>query len=98
MARKKSAQDLFNQYQRIIKAGGWDNAALSNGRKNMTPRERRAWEAYKKYDDNITKTKSYRNAMDKANNTANEKKLLNIAQKADSRKYSQRIYMGLSNG
>lgn len=50
MPRKKSINDLTNQYFRIM-----DNSPANS------PREQRAWGAFQRYTDNIFRTKSASN-------------------------------------
>lgn len=60
----------------------------------------RAYKAYQRYRDNIQKSKSWQNEYAKAEAMQNDNYdgARAIVRKANSRKYSQNTYMGLSNG
>ena len=87
MPRKKSANDLFEQYKRIRSAAG-----------EGSPREQRAKNAYRTYDRNITSSKSYRRAAAKYRDDMSDAEFDRLESKTDGRQYSQRTYMGMSVG
>ena len=93
MARKKSYYDIRNQANRIKKA-----LAQRNGVGNMTQadlnRYLRVSEIARVYAGNIESTKSF----DKAERKETAREYVRGVSKAASRKYSQRTYMGMSNG
>lgn len=88
MARKKSLNELREQYKRIIDSGDWNRIA-------------KASEILTRYEKNIKKTESYKEANREIRgawvngrfNTVNS-----LASQALNQQYSQRTYMGLSNG
>lgn len=93
MARKKSYYDIRNQANRIKKA-----LAQRNSVGNMTSadlnRYMRVNEIAGTYLGNISSTKSF----DKAERKETAHEYVKGVSKAASRKYSQRTYMGMTNG
>lgn len=101
MPRKKTIQDIHDQRRRIQRelvqraGGGWN---LTDA---QVERYRRMQDISDRYVRNIRSSKSYQQAVrrsiqaERANDWAREQAILD---KAEGRAYSQRIYMGLSNG
>lgn len=105
MARKKSINDIVNQQKKLLLALG-----DRNGQYDPTKNARRqafVSNAAIKYIDRINGMKSTKNLLDKAQKASDEawdspngdfSKADRYSSKADSRKFSSRTYMGLSNG
>ena len=88
MARRKSAYDLAAQYNRIKQIAGAGSV-----------RERKALNIYKRYDTNITNSKSYQNTSRRYDwDNMSDEEFYRRAAQLDGRKYSQRTYMGLNAG
>lgn len=86
MARKKSLNELNAQIRRI--------ANMGTGSYKDIARRLRANRAYNRYVENIQRTRQFQQDWDKAEGTG-----LNVRRSTvGDRKYSQREYMGLTNG
>ena len=90
MGRKKSYRDITAQIDRIAARAGLD---YSN------PRVKKALNIGSKYIQNIVKTKSFISTANKVGKAeAESEEMYKHHNKLVNRKYSQRIYMGMSNG
>lgn len=93
MARQKSVEDIFAQQNRIL-------GLVNPGNKASYERYRQALRIGDGYISNIQRSKSFRNAT-KGPYTSDpdgDWKESRDYDKANNRKYSKRIYMGLSKG
>lgn len=88
MRRQKSIEDINNQANRLIRNAG-SNQRLIN----------RILETASRYNSNIRNTKSYKNAFNKAMNaSASTNVIMSNLKPAREKKYSQRTYMGATQG
>lgn len=99
MARKKSFNDIVAQRNRLL-ANIASNIGMGAVRENNIARYKRVEEVAQRYMDNIAQSKSAK----RMTNSVNKKLALTreefeaYRKRARNRKYSQRTYMGMSNG
>lgn len=88
MARQKSLHDIRKQYQRILSSGDWNRIAQAS-------------EIANRYERNIKNTplhKAQSKQFHQAWVGARTPEVMALARAINNQKYSQRTYMGLSNG
>lgn len=88
MARKKSLNDIKEQYTRIVSSGDWNRIA-------------KASEITNRYISNISKTSAYKKQKEAFSNayySGRGEAARDMANQIGSSKYSRREYMGLANG
>lgn len=97
MARKKSLSDIERQISRIRAEAARRALSGVNASQNKK-RMDKASEIGERYSNNIKTMRSYGNNFTKYDDAEDSKKAQKYADRMDNRKYSQRTYMGLSNG
>lgn len=109
MARRKSINDINAQMNRIMAGVGGvrvnpDNWEYEANDSRQQGRFARAMRAAGRYADNIYTSRSGRSAIERSNRAFNEindpesREARRINEQLKDRKYSQRTYMGLTNG
>ena len=102
--RRKSIMDIYSQEQRIsdMVYDAFRNGNLTDSRREqLRKRLNKAWAAREQYADNIYTTKGNRKISNRLENMANNQewnRYRDLTTQRAMRKYSQRTYMGLSNG
>ena len=93
MARKKSVNDILGQYERISQSIERAQRSAQGARsQQLWSRNARATAAMDKYIDNIRGTKSQQSKMRMHYDRED------VMGRLNNIKYSQRTYMGMSNG
>lgn len=91
MARKKSIQDIIDQYNRIT-------GSIDRSNPRMQQRLQQATNAYNSYMDNIHATRQYQRDLKAWNKVSDRDSVYRLYAMRVNRKYSQRTYMGNAIG